>query len=223
MRFLKLSIVVTMALLFLSAPLVAGKGGGRWHSDASSLTEVETEYLLFMREEEKLARDVYITFYEEWGGRIFDNISRSEQSHMDAMKRLLDKYNIDDPVEDETVIDEFVNDDLAAMFEVLIARGTNNGDNSYVDSLKVGAFIEEVDIEDIKNAIDNTDKEDIKSTYESLLCGSGNHLRAFVSQIESLTGEAYEPQWESESYSVEEWAETVATIVTSPMERGCNR
>ncbi|MDP2030099.1 MAG: DUF2202 domain-containing protein [Thiobacillus sp.] len=48
--------------------------------------------LLFMREEEKLARDVYLTLYETWGLAVFSNIASSEQSHMDALLKLLRTY-----------------------------------------------------------------------------------------------------------------------------------
>jgi len=219
MRFLRLSFVVAIAVMLFSAPLVAGKWGGNRFSSSGKLTEIEIADLQFMREEEKLARDVYITLYEEWGTPIFNNISASEQSHMDAMKRLLEKYNVGDPVADENVLDDFVNEDLGALYVGLIAAGSN----SLIDALRVGAKIEEVDIEDIQRAIENTDRTDIKATYESLLCGSGNHLRAFVSQIESRSGEAYEPQWESEYYTPDEWSEMVYSIIDSPMERGCGR
>lgn len=49
-----------------------------------------------MREEEKLARDVYLTFGEKWGLTLFTNIAKSEQTHTDAVKTLLDRYEIKD-------------------------------------------------------------------------------------------------------------------------------
>jgi len=49
------------------------------------LTEVEIEGLLFMREEEKLAGDVYRYFYDLWGNNIFQNIARSEDTHTNAV------------------------------------------------------------------------------------------------------------------------------------------
>jgi hypothetical protein len=64
---------------------------------AASLDPYEIESLLYVREEEKLARDTYLTLYEVWGMEIFQTIADSEQSHMDAIKVLLDKYNLEDP------------------------------------------------------------------------------------------------------------------------------
>ena len=76
------------------------------------LSDTEGEDLIFMREEEKLARDIYINMYKEWGLDVFSKIALSEQRHMDAIKILLDKYNLKDPVTDELVLDKFVNFDL---------------------------------------------------------------------------------------------------------------
>ena len=50
------------------------------------LTDDETYWLTYMREEEKVARDVYLYLNEKWNVRIFKNIAASEQTHMDAIK-----------------------------------------------------------------------------------------------------------------------------------------
>lgn len=62
-----------------------------------NLNEVEIADLTLMREEEKLARDVYWALGDIWTFRIFANISQSEQVHMDAMLALLEKYELQDP------------------------------------------------------------------------------------------------------------------------------
>jgi len=58
----------------------------------SQLSESEMQGLILMREEEKLARDVYTTLGEKWDLNIFINIAGSEQTHTDAVKYLLDRY-----------------------------------------------------------------------------------------------------------------------------------
>lgn len=184
--------------------------------DKSNLTPLSAELeadLKFMREEEKLARDSYLEFGGQWGLTIFDNISVSEQKHMNAIEVLLDKYNVDDPVEDESNIGSFDNDGLQALFDKLEAWGMT----SVMDSLQVGGLIEEVDMTDIQDAIDQALAEDpvhvdIVTTYESLMCGSRNHLRAFVGQIESNGGD-YEPKFLSQAQ--------LEAIVDSPKERDC--
>jgi len=143
------------------------------------LSETEAAHLVFMREEEKLARDTYITLYEKWGLKIFSNISRAEQTHMNTMLTMLNIYGVADPVVDDTV-GSFTNTELADLYEDLLA----SGEKSLLDALYVGALIEEVDIEDIVVAIEETTQADIIIAYENLLAGSEKHLRAFVGQIE---------------------------------------
>lgn len=191
--------------LSVSTPLTASPGGGGGNL---KLSGDEVDDLMFMREEEKLARDSYIVLFEKWGLPIFDNISKSEQRHMDAIENLIEYYGLTDPVEDESVINHFVDTELQHLFADLMALGNQ----SMMDGLVVGAMIEETDIEDIHIAIGDADHEDIIETYESLMCGSRNHLRAFMGQID-LNGGTYKPLVLPDD---EFWA-----IVESPMERDC--
>ncbi|NOQ87923.1 MAG: DUF2202 domain-containing protein [Gammaproteobacteria bacterium] len=135
--------------------------------------------LVFMREEEKLAHDVYIKMFALGYSKVFDNISQSEQTHTDAILALLDRYNITDPVGDNPE-GVFVNADLQALYDALILQGSPSLENA----LYVGAEIEEIDILDIQRLVDALDgNEDIAIVYESLLKGSRNHLRAFVNNL----------------------------------------
>ena len=158
-----------------------------------------------MREEEKMARDVYLTQYDTWNDSVFNNITGSEQEHMDAIVPLLAKYNLVDPVID--AIGVFANPELQELYVELDERAAL----SHMEALHVGALIEEVDMYDIQVAIDKMDHEDIISVYEELLKGSRNHLRSFVSKIEA-EGIVYEAQYLPQ--------EEVDAIVDSPMERG---
>ena len=221
MRIDKLFFSAILASALFSSPLNAGKGPGYGPGGVGTLTETEQADLLFMREEEKLARDVYITLFEAWDAPVFLNISGSEQRHMDAVETLLTRYGLQDPVASEGPegVGLFVDGDLAALYEELLAAGAGPG-SLLVDALHVGALIEEVDIEDLARAIERTDKPDIKRTYENLLCGSRNHLRAFGRHIEMATGEGYETQLEfDDEVSTEEWNDLVLDIIDSPMER----
>jgi len=141
-----------------------------------------------MREEEKLARDVYLTFDEMYSELpIFENIAGSEQRHMDSIKRLLNNYGLDDPAEGND-IGEFTNQELQNLYYQLIEEG----EQSLIDALIVGGKIEEIDIIDLKNYIEQTDKPDLKRVYGNLLEGSKNHLRAFVKEL-NKQGITYEP------------------------------
>lgn len=155
----------------------------------AQLDATESNYLLLMREEEKLARDTYITLYDSWGLNVFNNISKSEQKHMDAILVQLDRFGIADPVTDDTV-GAFTNSTLAGYYIDLVDQGKG----SLIDALHVGAYIEELDIADLWEAINTTDDSTLISTYENLLAGSRNHLRSFVSQI-SARGISYQAQY----------------------------
>ena len=154
-----------------------------------NLGEAEKNSILFMREEEKLAKDMYLKLYEKWSHNAFQNISESEQTHMETMLQLLEKYNLEDPV-GANGIGVFTNDSLQALYNTLLPLG----ETSLVEALKVGALIEEVDILDLKNPLDNfVDNEDIEMVYENLMKASRNHLRAFVKNLKNQ-GVTYVPQ-----------------------------
>ena len=170
------------------------------------LSEDEKAGLLKMRQEEKLARDVYLKLYEKWGLQVFANISNSEQRHMDAVKMLLEKYKIADPITDDT-IGVFPDAEFAGLFNKLVAAG----EGSDIDALMVGAEIEDLDIADLNNLLENNDNDDIKFVYERLRNGSYHHLKAFTGLLESY-GQTYTPQY----ISAEEYNE----ILSQTMGRG---
>lgn len=171
-----------------------------------SLSEMERSSLILMREEEKLARDVYLLLYSKWGSRPFSNISASEQTHMDAVLTLLNKYNIPDPV-GTNGNGVFQNADLQKFYNQLAALGVK----SNLDGFKAGATIEDLDIFDLKRLSRQIDNQDILYVYSNLERGSRNHMRAFVRNIDKLNG-SYVPQYLT--------PEEFEAIISSDMERG---
>ncbi len=155
--------------------------------------EEEIADLLFMREEEKLAHDVYTVLFDQYGQKIFTNIAASELKHTEAVKMLLDRYGLEDPVGDNGP-GVFSNEDLQTLYNDLIESGSQ----SLTDAFLVGLAIEEIDILDLEEAMAGTELLDILLVYENLLKGSHNHLRAFVRNYESQTGEIYVPRWLSQ-------------------------
>lgn len=142
------------------------------------LNDTEINSLIYMREEEKLARDVYLYLYDKWNIPIFRNIAASEQEHTDAVKSLLTQYGVEDPSA-TTSEGEFTNPELQELYNQLIQQGSVSRE----DALKVGVIIEEKDISDLEAAIANTTNSDIKTVYGNLLRGSNNHLSAFNAQL----------------------------------------
>ena len=143
--------------------------------------------LVFLREEERLAGDVYDALGDLWGVQIFDNIGESEDRHTDAVLQLLETYGIDDPAADLPA-GQYDDPVLQALYDDLIAQGTV----SLVDALHVGATIEDLDIVDLRERASGID--DIDAVLASLEQGSMNHLAAFVGQLERR-GEGYVAQY----------------------------
>ncbi|MBS1771702.1 MAG: DUF2202 domain-containing protein [Bacteroidetes bacterium] len=154
-----------------------------------TLTDQEKESLLHMREEEKLARDVYTYMLNKWGLSIYGNISSSEQRHMDAVLSLLNTYGITDPVGNNPE-GVFKNTELQNLYNTLITKGNI----SLMDALIVGATIEDMDLYDIRVAKEKISNVDIISVYDNLAKGSRNHMREFYSQLTSRGG-SYTPQY----------------------------
>jgi hypothetical protein len=190
----KFSIFAILALILLPAGVMAagaqGIGPMSGRADerivtqstnpvvTGTLTDDEKYWLTYLREEEKVARDVYLSFNDTWNLRIFNNIAASEQKHMDATKALLDRYSIPDPAAD-TGIGEFTNPDLQQLYDDLIWQGSI----SKAEALRVGVIIEETDIDDLNEAIATAEHNDIETVYSNLLQGSLHHLDAFESGL----------------------------------------
>jgi len=179
--------------------------GTEVESVESLLTDQETQDLLFLREEEKLARDVYLFAYNQHGLKVFQNIAKSEEQHMDRVLAILTSYGVDDPALAES--GAFNNPDLQSLYEQLTAKASL----SLVDALEVGAIIEDLDIKDLNAMAVNSAKEDLALLYSNLACGSANHMRSFYGQLVA-NGADYEPQYISQ--------EELDEILASP-QGGC--
>jgi hypothetical protein len=175
--------------------------------DAAALTAAERDRLTFLREEEKLARDVYDAL--DGNGQPFVNIQASEQRHMDAIKALLDTYGLLDPAA-TTAVGDFTDQALQALHDDLVARGLAGSQAALI----VGCTIEDLDLRDLALADDETGRADLEATYAMLALGSRNHLRAFYGRL-TAAGGSYTPQYLDRA--------TFDAIVTSPHEQGAGK
>lgn len=151
------------------------------------ISEEDKNALLFMLEEEKLARDTYTFLYDTWGMVQFNNIKQSEESHMNAVVTLLDAFNVDYEILPNG---KFDNNDLQALYN----KFEEDGEMDEVSALNIGATIEDLDIVDLEEHIQATTNSDIANVFASLQCGSRNHLRSFTQSLENI-GSSYEPQF----------------------------
>jgi len=179
--------------------------------DTTGLDAAEETHLIFMREEEKLARDVYLTFAQWYPDQqVFDTIATtSEQTHTDTMRDKLAQYDVADPNPDTNnlpdMIGVFTGDTYGGYFTAKFTELTDTGFRSELDALYVGAYIEELDMHDIVRCpkviveMDNgigvdgcgliyTDEQALINAYSFLVDGSESHLRAYVGQIEAVIG-----------------------------------
>ncbi len=157
------------------------------------LSQEEIQSLKKMREEEMLAHDIYLAFSELYSLPVFRNISKSETRHTTTIKGLIDKYELEDPAaRHETGI--FVD----THFQELYTNLVDQGKTSFEDAIKVGLLIEDMDIADLKQAMEKEiDNEDINLVYGNLLSASKNHMKAFYFHA-SHKGLIYNPSYISE-------------------------
>ena len=185
----------TAVILSGTAP---AQGGGN-HGNQAVMTYIQSlpletidaseRYLLtHMREEEKLARDVYRVLAQSWPMPIFANIAAAEQSHMDLVLFTMQRYQLPDPVPSDQV-GVFANPTFTALFQM----ATNFGQISPLHAMMVGALIEDLDIVDLDAALFYTDNRDVDTVWQNLARGSRNHLRSFWRQLQ-MAGASYTPQ-----------------------------
>jgi len=144
---------------------------------AIELTQKQKDDLIFIYQEEKLARDVYTALEKIYNLRVFRKVKRSEQKHMNAVKNLLESYNIPVPVLSDD-IGVFENEELQALYDELLEKGKQ----SRQDALEVGVAVEETDIADLEEKMEGA-PSDVQRVFKNLLRGSNNHLRAFNANL----------------------------------------
>lgn len=200
-------VVISLALLAITS--IASARGGQPNAssmEGSALTEGDKAHLIFMREEEKLARDVYLTLGSIYpNSPVFGKIDDSEQKHTMAVKNMIERYGLEDPSTNDNV-GVFTGADYGWYFTEKYEQLVTRAKVSEFDALYVGAFIEELDMMDItqcptviidtNNEVNDftqcgslyTDNPNLQRLYSSLLAGSGNHLNAYVKKIEKEIG-----------------------------------
>ena len=169
------------------------------------LTEKEQENLLYLREEEKLARDLYLMLFENWGLKVFNNVAHSESSHTTAVKQLINKYKLEDPASPDRV-GEFKNKDIVKLYGKFLKKGKKSKENA----LRIGGEMEEISLKDLNGFLASTDKPDLAFIYNNLMLASRNHLRIFSLSLEGI-GYFYEPAHISKS--------EYKDIINAPVER----
>ena len=200
---------ITGAAVAMAPAAIAEQGrekGGMAGGVVPLRSEDERAMLVYMCEEEKLARDLYRVMFDRWGTPLFGRISNSEECHMAKVEGRLGYHQVPDPVQDDAR-GAFSNTNLANTYLELVDWGMK----SEKDAFMVGAWVEERDLLDLQYSIAVSRQPDLLAMYGQLMRGSRNHLRAFVQQLENL-GYVYQAQLMKQP--------EVDAIVNSPIERG---
>lgn len=182
--------VMASALLF-AGPAAPGDAGGAGCGGAclaatqpatqpvGTLSDTDNAALVYMREEEKLAHDVYVALAKKFPLKPFQNIPRSEKQHQSAVAGLMMRYDVPDPVS-EMPDGKFATDAMQKLYDHLVEKGSA----SEIAALQVGAEIEELDIKDLRTRAEATDQADLKAVFAALETASGHHLHAFMRNLQ---------------------------------------
>ncbi len=154
-------------------------------ADDGRLNDAEVANLVFSREEERLARDLYQAFADQYAGaRPFSKIAEAEQRHFDAVGNLLIAYDIADP-SDGAAAGSYSDATLQGLYDQWYAQGMQ----SLPDAYQVGIDLEKRDIADLEAGLSTTQTAEVRTVLENLLNGSENHLAAYERAASGRGGE----------------------------------
>jgi len=131
--------------------------------------------LIYMIEEEKMARDLYDAFAEQTGSVVFDRISNSEQRHMDSLLLVAQKAGVDVTAITAAADGVFTNASIQTLYNSLLAQGSVSLDAAY----GVGVLVEQTDIADLQDYSADASIGIVGTVYANLEAGSAHHLAAF--------------------------------------------
>lgn len=171
----------------------------------SPLTADETEFLYAIREDEKIAHDVYAAFSALYpAAKTISKIMTAESSHISAAEAVLDYYEIEYPPLSDTGI--FEDADRQALYNDLITKGT-----TLIKAYGTMALMEEETVYAYKSIQNQLTNSNLSLLLSQLIKASSNHLRATVRQVVKLGG-SYSPAYLSD--------EEYQTIINMAFENG---
>ena len=180
----KILVGLTSAAVIVSGAAVAGAQALAADptpspSAGAALDEQAQEHVAFIREEERLARDLYTALDAHHDGLApFSMIKNAEQRHFDAAGRLIDIYHLDDPSEGAKA-GEYAFDELQERYDGWLERGLKSEQEAFT----VGVELETADIADLEKMIADIDNAQVDRVLGNLLQGSEHHLDAFTKAV----------------------------------------
>ncbi len=160
---------------------------------ASTLSDELKMALEHMGDEERLAYNIYLSFYDLYKTNQFRNIpNNSEIKHLQAVQVLIQKYDItstelyDNNISD-LVSGTYKTEAIQAIFDDLNASGSASMQGAY----EAGCKIEVTDVNDLNTYIgyaEDANASDVKAVFEFLRAGSYNHYKAFDMGMKNFVG-----------------------------------
>lgn len=150
------------------------------------LSEGARSALLFQIDEERMALELYTAFGAKWALPPFSNIPKAETRHQAVLRQLAARAGLALPTAEAG---RFDSEEVQKRYNALLALGLESADSA----LRVGAYVEEVDIADLNTMIGQADNAALKDVGAALKTASGHHLKAFVGAL-AARGITYTPQ-----------------------------
>ena len=171
----------------------------------ASLNDTERQDILYLQESEKLERDLYAKFAQQYTSiPVFADLAQASEVYMKADDVILQRYAITDP--EQAALGKFTNQKLQNLY----TTWANDGSTSAIAALRAAAKSEDMHIADLMAAIGRTDNNDLNFIYRQQLAFSRNNLRTLVQWITAFGG-AYTPTYITQDY--------YNTLVNSPVEQ----
>jgi hypothetical protein len=117
--------------------------------------------LVYMREEVKLARDVYAVLSDAWRVDVFQGTAGSKQALMEDISDVLAQYGIDDPPAAAGI---FRHAELQELYAYLVDQGMR----SVNDALDVTILVEQTVIADVDALINDTEQTALRAVLTRL-------------------------------------------------------
>ncbi len=143
------------------------------NAEKGTLTDVQKQTLADQAEKEKLSHDVYVAYFESTGDYRFERVAQSEEQHLEALRNLMDRYDVTDPTRglDEG---EFKTDAVDAAYDDYLDEG-----DGLAGALKAARAVEKDDIAGLEQAAEGLHAPDAEQVYEHLTRASEMHLQVF--------------------------------------------
>ncbi len=173
------------------AAACAGLGAGACAVAAADVTPLTLSpavqaALLFQIDEERMAGELYRAWGAKWDLAPFANIPLAEVRHETVLRQLATRAGLALPA---AVPGQFASAEVQKRHDDLLPLGLASADGA----LRAAAYVEEVDIADLRTLLASTDSAALRELSAMLETASGHHLGAFVGLL-AARGVAYVPQ-----------------------------